>query len=165
MIGETGAEMGNVANQSLVMSTLERAAEMLGDITPLVMDKYYASHPDARERFEYHDPGGRTALAGQMVTQVLYSLMTWFEPGGEIEIMLTTTIPHHIETLEVPPELFIGMLDAVCTVVRDTIPQEASSERTAWEDLHKLVVAFSNREVEGINTFSLSSRSGSGPVN
>jgi len=38
----------------LLENSLERAAERLGDITEPVMNRYYASHPEARASFNEH---------------------------------------------------------------------------------------------------------------
>ena len=123
--------------KALLDRSLERAAEALGDITGPVYDLYYARHPEAREDFAYHDPGGRAQLEGTMVEQALYCLMEWFDSPGEIEIILLTTIPHHIETLGVSIEQFTRLLAAVCEVLNGTIPPGEIEERAVLAELEK----------------------------
>lgn len=122
--------------QALIQSSLERAAEKLGDITGPVYALYYSRCPKARERFAELYPQGQDRLEGTMVEQVLYCLMYWFESPGEIEIVLISTIPHHIETLGVPGDMFSELITAVCDTVTATIPPEAEAERGVWRDLH-----------------------------
>lgn len=122
--------------QSVIQIGLTRAAEVLGDVTAPVYELYYKRCPEARERFDYFYPEGRERLEGSMVEQVLYCLMYWFDSPGEIEIVLITTIPHHIETLGVTNDMFAKLITAVRDTITATIPPEAESERTVWRDLH-----------------------------
>ena len=119
----------------LVTATLERAADQLGDITGRVIDLYYSRHPTVHERFEFHDPCRPDRLQGTMVEQVLFCMLRLHESPGEVEIILMTTIPHHIETLGVSGELFDDLLVATTEVVAGTIPAEAEDERRAWNEL------------------------------
>ena len=122
--------------KTLLTATLERAAAALGDITPLVYARYYAVHPEGRACFEENFPGGADKLEGEMVSQVLYCLMEWLDSPGEIEIILLCTVPHHAETLNVPPHLFTGLITAVNETVAESIPAEALAERAVWAELH-----------------------------
>ena len=82
-----------VDEQALLDAILERAAEELGDITPLVLDRFYARFPEARDRFEALWPGNAGALEGDMVERALYCIMMWIEARSEIEIMLRESVP------------------------------------------------------------------------
>lgn len=121
---------------ALVLRSLERAAEALGDITAPVYALYYERCPEALAKFVEHRPHGRERLEGEMVEQALYCLMEWFSSPGEIEIVLITTIPHHIETLGVSCELFAKLITAVHDIVTETIPADAEEERAVWRELH-----------------------------
>lgn len=122
--------------QRLIHSGLERAAEVLGDITAPVYALYYAHCPQARARFAELHANGQERLEGSMVEQVLYCVMYWFESPGEVEIVLLNTIPHHIETLGVTVEMFSRLITAVCDTVVAIIPADAENERAAWHELH-----------------------------
>jgi hypothetical protein len=126
--------MGDIAKAALITSVLERAAELLGDITPLAVDLCYARHPETRELFRTLDPQSPARLEGAMVEQSLYCLMYWTDSPGEVEIVLMTTLPHHIETVGVSADLFTRFFIAVCDVIADTIPAAETAQREAWED-------------------------------
>jgi hypothetical protein len=121
-----------VARQALLDAIMQRAADQLGDITPQVYARFDARFPEGRATFDTLHPGGRATLQGSMVEQSLYCLMEWLGSPGEIEIVLLGTVPHHADTLNVPPELFTGLLDAVAATVADTIPPENVDERALW---------------------------------
>lgn len=127
--------------QQLILRSLERAAELLGDITAPVYARYYARCPEARAYFTNYHPDGPERLEGTMVEQALYCLMLWFEASGEVEIVLTGTIPHHIETLGVSVELFSWLITAVCDTVVATIPVGAEDERAVWHELHDALLS------------------------
>ena len=127
--------MNIAAKKAALEASLERAAEQLGDITPHVYETYYRRCPEAKADFDYHFPGDRHPLEGQMVEQALYCLMEWYDSPGEIEIILLGTIPHHIETLKIPPRHFSELIIAVCETIVTTIPPNRPEELAVWEEL------------------------------
>lgn len=126
--------MGDVEKAVLITAVLQRAAEQLGDITPLAVELCYARHPEMRELFRTLDPQSPARLEGAMVEQSLYCLMYWTDSPGEVEIVLMTTIPHHIETVGVSAELFTRFFIAVCDIIANTIPEGEPAELQAWEE-------------------------------
>jgi len=130
----TDMTAGEQATQ-LIDAVLERAADALDDITPHVMARYYARFPEAQERFAFHNPEMPGKLEGEMVEQALYCLMRWHSDRGEIEVILDSTIPHHAVALAIAPELFTGMVDALCDTIAETIPPDADLEHAAWDSL------------------------------
>lgn len=118
-------------------TSLERAAEKLGDITNPVMECYYALHPDARTSFREHGLGNAVKLEAEMVESVLYCLMNWLDRPQEIRIMFGSTVPHHEETLHVNSAWFTGLVDAAVHVITETIPKTQQEEHVLWEDIHK----------------------------
>lgn len=127
--------MSEQAKNVEVETILTRAAERAGDITEPAMAIFYQRFPKARESFAHH--GGELIhnLEGEMVQQALYCLMTWFESTGEVELMLRGSVPHHCETLNVPPEYYQGLLMATADVVQSTIPTENTQELAVWQEL------------------------------
>lgn len=123
------------AKLALVERSLERAADALGDITAPLMTRYYAAYPAAEASFEHHGLGRRALLEAEMVGNVLYCLMTWFERPEEIRIILYDSIPHHAETLKVEAGWYEGMLWAGIELIEDTLPEDAADERTAWAEM------------------------------
>lgn len=118
--------------QALIEAGLERAAEIVGDVTGPVIAAYYRRFPEARASFEHHDPRTPHRLEAEMVENALYCVMNWFERRTEIEILLDQSVPHHSATLAVPPDWYSGLIAAVIEVILPTVPEEASDEREAW---------------------------------
>ena len=132
---------------ALLTAILERAAATLGDITPHVMAAYYLRHPEAVAVFEHHEPGNRLSLEGEMVGEIVYCLMEWFEAPGKIEVVLVTTVPHHLATLEIPAVLFHDLITAVCETIGGTIPAAASAEQAIWAQLCREIHAVVGLEI------------------
>lgn len=133
--------MDKAEKLALIEDSLTRAAEQLGDITPLVMDRYYADFPDARASFERHGLGKTSALEGEMVENCLYCLMTCLDRPMEVEIMLDTSVPHHHVTLDVPLSWYQGLVDAAIDVVVETIPPERPNEHAVWSEIRAVLGA------------------------
>lgn len=121
--------------QQLVETILHRTAEEIGDITEPVMSLYYQRLPDALEHFEHHALGNLKGLEGEMVERALYCLMIWFESPGEIEIMLSGSVPHHQDTLKIPPQYYLELINATADVIADTIPPGNPDEAAVWTEL------------------------------
>lgn len=123
------------AKLALVEKSLERAAEAIGDITAPLMARFYAVYPAAEASFEHHGLGKRALLEAEMVGNVLYCLMTWFERPEEIRIILYDSVPHHQETLKVEAGWYEGMLWAGIDLFEETLPEHAADERAVWEEM------------------------------
>ena len=82
-----------VANpgQAAIEARLERAAEVLGDLTAPVMAEFYCRYPDARASFAHHSPHNPARLEAEMVGNTLYYVMTWFESPTEARIEFSST--------------------------------------------------------------------------
>lgn len=119
----------------LLETSLERAAEEIGDITKPVIDLFYTRFPNSREAFERLWPNHRANLEGEMVEQTLYCLMQWLDSRDEIEIILSGSVPHHNTTLQVPPQWFGGLIDATADVITATIPADRADEQAVWQEL------------------------------
>ena len=121
--------------QALIETSFYRAAECLGDITPNVVELYYQRFPAARERFEALSCDNRRQLEGEMVEQTVYCMLQYHEAPTEIDIVFFSTLPHHVETLQIPLRFFTGFLDCVTDVVKATIPPDHHDELSAMEEL------------------------------
>jgi len=135
--------MSNDSKLALVEGILMRAAEQLGDVTQPAMDHYYHRYPEVRAAFEHHCVGNRPQLEGEMIENALYCLMYWYESPGEIEILLGGSVPHHNDTLNVPPSWYSELIDSTAAVIADTIPAGNADELAIWQelrdDLRKLI--------------------------
>lgn len=119
----------------IVETALERAAEQLGDVTPLVIGRFLARCPDAEASFAQHWPHNPERLKAEMVDNALYCIMTWFERRAEIEIILYTSVPHHVETLKIPAQWYRELLGATVDVLAGTCPEAAADEAALWVEL------------------------------
>lgn len=131
---------GALTEADEIDAILEQAADALGDLTPHVMARYLACHPEAAAWFNAHGLGEPQRLAGRMVESVVYFLMEWRRSRAAVQIALLDTFPHHVRTLGITPEAFRGLLQAVCEVVRHTLPEQAHRQRTAWSRLEQEVM-------------------------
>ncbi|MFT3931869.1 MAG: hypothetical protein QM709_16395 [Spongiibacteraceae bacterium] len=129
--------MNTAEKATLVENTLTRAAEQIGDITPAVMEIYYREHPEALAAFEAHGLGKRSHLEGMMIENSLHCLMHWLQSPGEIEILLSGSVPHHRDTLQVTPQLYSDFLETTAEVIAQTIPPANEAEAAVWNDVRQ----------------------------
>lgn len=122
------------SNAKLIENILENAAEQLGDITPMVMARFYSSFPEAKQSFEHHGSDNPEKLEGLMVENSLYCLMQWCEHQYDVVILLNNSVPHHNDTLNVPPSWYTGFIQATADVVADTIAETKQAEREVWRE-------------------------------
>lgn len=127
--------MDTDGKKALAEAILMRAAEDLGDVTQPAIALFSQRFPQSHEAFERLWSGNRAKLEGEMVSQALYCLMSWFDSPGEIEIVLLGSVPHHAQTLEVPPDWYGGLLAALADTIGATIPDDAAQERALWGEL------------------------------
>ena len=126
--------------RALVETSLERASEIVGDITGPVMERFYARCPEAREAFVRLGAGDHLHIEARMVENCLYYMMEWYGRPKEVSTLIEDTVPHHVRTLEVSAGWYRDMLEAALGVVMETIPDDAPAERQAWEELRAGVV-------------------------
>lgn len=120
---------------ALLERGLERAADVVGDITGPVMQRFYSSHPEALEAFERHGLGDRDPLEARMVENCLYFMMNWYERPREVLGLIEDSVPHHTHTLEVGGDWYGGMLEAALAVVTETIPADQPEELQVWAEM------------------------------
>jgi len=134
--------MDGSSPQRLAEQSLERLAELRGDVTQDVLDRYYRLYPDARGSFRDHGLTDIAGLEGRMVTETLYLLMQWCDNPTAAKISQGSTIVHHNDTLEIGPHWYLGMIDAALEVLFETIPDTAHAERDMWIGLRADIAAF-----------------------
>ena len=137
--------MTNHAGQAAIEARLERAAEALGDLTAPVMAEYYRRYPDARASFAHHAPHGPERLEAEMVGNTLYYVMTWFESPTEARIYFDTSVPHHRVALDVPPDWFRGLIEALIDVIEAGVPALDTAEQQAWDEMRAALVGLVER--------------------
>lgn len=131
------------ARAAALEAVLERAVTQIEDLTAPAMELYYQRFPEALASFEYHGMGNRKDLEGEMVANSIFFFMTWVTNGPEVRLALQQSVPHHRDTLQVPPAWYRGLLDCVIDVIVSTVPTTLGHEISVVEsirtDLHKIV--------------------------
>ncbi|MFN5821836.1 MAG: hypothetical protein ACK44Y_15620, partial [Novosphingobium sp.] len=124
---------------------LERAAEVLGDLTEPVMAEFYCRFPDAQASFAHHSPHSPARLEAEMVGNTLYYVMTWFESPTEARIYFDTSVPHHRVALDVPPDWFRGLIEVLIDVIEAGVPALDAAEEQAWDEMRAALVGLVER--------------------
>lgn len=119
-----------------------RLAGAKGDITAEVIERYYRACPDARASFIHHGLGNAPELEGRMVSETAFLLMRWAADPSAAKIEQGTTICHHQDTLEVGPQWYIGLIDAVLETLLECIPAEAGDELAMWIEVRSEISDF-----------------------
>lgn len=128
---------------AVVESIFEAAAEELGDVTEPVMAEAYRLCPESRASFEHHGLGDSVALLeANMVEQTLYAVLAWPEDAETSKIAIAGTLPHHIETLDVPADFFWCLFDALFDVIGKVIDPVDTLKLAVWRELHTEIRQF-----------------------
>jgi hypothetical protein len=138
----------NDPRQAAIEARLERVAEAIGDLTVPVMAEFYRRFPAAQASFAHHSPHNPARLEAEMVGNTLYYVMTLFESPTETRIYFDTSVPHHRVALDVPPDWFRGMIEALIDVVEAAVPARDEAEAGAWADLRSGLVGLVERNRE-----------------
>jgi len=124
-------------HKDLFENSLHRAAELTGDITAPALERFFARFPEARLAFEAHSRGNSAKLQAQMVETALFCLMDWLEQPYEVVSLLTSSVPHHQGTLQVPLPWYEGLIAAVLDTIVATIPPDAEPEQAVCAELRR----------------------------
>ena len=127
--------MDKAVKQQIVWTILERASDIVGDITESVMDEFYQTANDTKDLFTQHRPVNTVQLEAAMVEQALYCFMYWYENSEEIRITLLGSVPHHVETLNVSIDQYHKLMQATASVIGKTIPTEQQTEMDVWNEI------------------------------
>lgn len=125
------------ANKDLFETSLHRAAELIGDITAPALERFFARFPEARQAFEAHSRGDTAKLQAQMVETALFCLLDWLDEPYEVVSLLTSSVPHHQGTLNVPLPWYEGLIAAVLDTIAATIPADAEAEQAVCSALRR----------------------------
>lgn len=125
----------------LMQTTLERAAEELGDLTEPVTKRFYRRCPAAAASFRELGLGEPRPLEARMIESVLFCLMTWLEERPIVEMLIQVYLPHHYLTLGVEVDWFRAMVEETADIIAETIPPGNAAERAAWSEISSGVLA------------------------
>ncbi len=131
-----------IEEASLAEAGFQRLAEQRGDITAEVLENYYRKHPAGHASFTHHGLDNVPELEGRMVAATIFLLMQWAEDPYSARIEQGTTIVHHNDTLEIPPRLYLGLIDAVLELLFATIPADAEQEIALWRRVRNEITQY-----------------------
>lgn len=132
-------------DKDIIFRSLEKAADTHGDITPLVYESLFRTHPEAEELFLVKGDAFKTALQDKMVQDAIFSFMEYLEIPEEIEIEFKYTIPQHLD-LGIPVKYFNALLCSVAEVVCDAMPAgELELTSTHWSRLTGKLTAIASQ--------------------
>ena len=100
---------------AIITESLTLCAERLGDIVPLVFEKFFAADGGAASLMAHSD----AHMQGRMFESTLDLLMTsdHFGPGKYLDWELD----NHLVAYQATPGMYRSFLDAVVSVVRDAL--------------------------------------------
>ena len=116
-------------------TTLERAANALGDLNPALMERLYRRFPEAREAFVRHGLGNPAKLEAAMVDATLYCVMQWLERPSEVRLIFADQVPHHCETLQIEREWFAGLVEELVLLIASTVPSDKPDQQALCTEI------------------------------
>ena len=116
----------------LMERALEYVSESVGDVVPVVLERYYHYHPEAEKVFRDFGFEEYQRMAQSMVDEVLHCIITWADEPAEVKSVIAETVPHH-RSLKIPDQLLITLLDVVLDVLVTGLPTGAGQERALLE--------------------------------
>jgi len=112
---------------SLIERTLERAAELGGDLTDLVYARLFARHPDMQALF-VRDTNG--SVRGEMLARVFEMMLDFIDRRAYAAQMIQCEVVTH-DGYGVPPEVFGVFFTVVADTLREVLGTEWTAE-TTW---------------------------------
>jgi len=131
----------NVSDLELFEKILEKAAEKLGDIHPLILQRFFAEHPSASEVFSQHGGIHMASMQNTMIDWGLYCLMGWLDYKGEAMNALTDAVRQH-EHSEIEPQLTRGLMSSIFAVIGQSIDSSDISELRLWNRIESEILDF-----------------------
>jgi len=119
------------AGHGRVLGHLERCAEV-GDISPMVHERFLSRRPDARGFFRL-DPGGALAAQGRMLNHVLDLVTDQLAGKPYVEGILRSSVADHQSYGAIRADLYDAYFEAILGVVRECCADGWSeADEHAW---------------------------------
>ena len=136
---------------ALIDEIFSLAAEELGDITTPVITRAYQLCPEGHKAFQTHAlTNNLFDLEANMVEQTLYCILDWTRNREASKVAVFSTLPHHIETLEVSLEMFLSPFEALFDVIERVILPSDTLQQTAWQTLRTDFFCFCEEDLSAI---------------
>jgi hypothetical protein len=123
-----GKGVENDESIDVIISSLEECANNLGDIVPMVFERFFALDAGAHELMGHSDQH----MQGRMLESVLDLLMSdeHFEPGGYLDWELDNHLDAYNATVDMYEAFFVAIKEVVRIGVGDGW---TSREEAAWQ--------------------------------
>jgi hemoglobin-like flavoprotein len=117
---------------SLVLESLEKVGERIGDPTPLVYERLFVRNPDMKALFVRDT---NDLVKGEMLAQVIECLVDFTGDRRYAANMIPSELRNH-ENLGVPPAIFATFFGTVMETFRDILGADWTSEmEREWRQL------------------------------
>lgn len=119
-------------DEALVVRSLERAAELCEDLTPLVYARLFAAHPEMEILF-FADRSGQ--VRGEMLTRAFEAILDFVGERRWAHTLVQTEVVNHAG-YDVPPAVFATFFGTVAATLRDVVGADWTPETdAAWTRL------------------------------
>ncbi|MEN6543659.1 globin [Parvibaculum sp.] len=117
---------------SLVMESLEKVGDRVGDPTPLVYERLFSRNPDMKALFVRD---ANDLVKGEMLAQVIECLVDFTGDRRYAANMIPSELRNH-ENLGVPPAVFATFFGTVMETFRDILGADWTPEmEREWRQL------------------------------
>jgi hemoglobin-like flavoprotein len=115
-----------------IEQSFELAAECCGDLTPLVYQRLFAAHPEARALFRTE---GSELVKGSMLMLTIEALLDYVgERSGQYRMIECEAVSH--DAYGTSRDLFVTFFTAITDTLRDLLGSDWSDEiDAAWRTL------------------------------
>jgi len=119
-------------DEALVVRSLERRADLGGDLTPLVYARLFADHP-AMEPLFIRDNDGQ--VRGEMLTRAFEAILDFVGERRWAATLIQTEVVNHAG-YDVPPDVFATFFGTVAATLREVVGADWTSDiDSAWSRL------------------------------
>jgi len=130
----------------IISESIERAAELAGDPTPLVYEKLFDQQPEMKKLFVLDIDGN---ARGHMLSEALNCVFDMLGPKSYAPVLIQCELTNH-QGLGVPPRVFATFFDVVTETFRDILGAEWSAEtEEAWQsllgELHEVIASHAEK--------------------
>ena len=130
----------------IISESIERAAELAGDPTPLVYEKLFDQQPEMKKLFVLDIDGN---ARGHMLSEALNCVFDMLGPKSYAPVLIQCELTNH-QGLGVPPRVFATFFDVVTETFRDILGAEWSAKtEEAWQsllgELHEVIASHAEK--------------------
>lgn len=137
-----GAQEGKAVRADLITQSLERAAELGGDLTPRVYERLFCAHPELAPLFR---ESGQL-VQGEMLARAIETILDFVGDRAYAANMIAAEAANH-QGYEIAPETFVVFFRVIADTLRDLLGADWTGETdAAWRDLVAELSAFARSE-------------------